>query len=179
MTTKIILAGPRGKMGSEAIHMIHNEGDFQLVACLDKKTDKKPLFPDEIDVPIYDDAEQCFNEIKADVFIDLTIPEVGYQHTRLALEHEINAVVGTSGFSEEQITDLTSIAENNNIGCIIAPNFALGAVLMMQFSKMAATYFPDVEIIEKHHDNKIDAPSGTATKTVEMRSEEHTSELQS
>jgi len=168
MAIKIILAGPRGKMGSEAIHMIHNESNFQLVACLDKKTDEKPSFPSGIDVPVYDDAQQCFNETKADVFIDLTIPEVGYEHTKLALEHEINAVVGTSGFSEEQITDLTSIAENNHIGCIIAPNFALGAVLMMQFSKMAATYFPDVEIIEKHHDNKIDAPSGTATKTVEM-----------
>lgn len=98
----------------------------------------------------------------------MTIPEVGFPHTKQALEHNIRAVVGTSGFTAEQIQELTTIANENKVGCIIAPNFALGAVLMMLFSKMAATYFPDVEIIEKHHDNKIDAPSGTATKTIEM-----------
>lgn len=178
MTVKIILAGPRGNMGSEALHMIHKEKAFQLVACLDKETDEKPKFPNEMNVPVYSDTKKCFAEVQADVFIDLTIPEVGYMHTKMALEHEINAVVGTSGFSETQIKDLTSIAEKHQTGCVIAPNFALGAVLMMLFSKMAATYFPDVEIIEKHHDKKIDAPSGTATKTVEMIKETRKSKTQ-
>lgn len=178
MTIKLILAGPRGKMGSEALHMIHNEENFQLVACLDKETDEKPVFPDGMHAPIFNDAETCFNEVQADVYIDLTIPEIGYNHTKLALQHEIKAVVGTSGFSETEIQDLTSIANKHHTGCIIAPNFALGAVLMMLFSKMAATYFPDVEIIEKHHDNKIDAPSGTATKTVEMIKETRAAKAQ-
>jgi len=168
MTVKIILAGPRGKMGSEAIKMIQQEKNFDLIACIDRKNkDVLPEFPVER-VPVYYDAAKCFAEVDADIYVDLTIPEVGFPYTKLALEHKLQAVVGTSGFSEQQIKELTSIANRQKTGCIIAPNFALGAVLMMLFSKMAATYFPDVEIIEKHHDNKVDAPSGTATKTVEM-----------
>jgi len=178
MVVKIILAGPRGKMGSEAIKMIQEEPNFQLVACIDKQNSEKPNFDHVEETPIYDDAQQCFSEITADVYIDLTIPEIGVPNTKLALEHQICAVVGTSGFTEENIQTLTNIANNNQTGCIIAPNFALGAVLMMLFSKMAATYFPDVEIIEKHHDNKIDAPSGTATKTVEMIQQTRTSKHQ-
>lgn len=166
MTVNIILAGPRGKMGSEAIKMIQEEPTFKLIACIDRHHQQNNLCGEE--VPVYYDAATCFSEVNADVYVDLTVPEVGFPYTKLALEHHIRAVVGTSGFSEDQIKELTTIANQHKTGCIIAPNFALGAVLMMLFSKMAATYFPDVEIIEKHHDNKIDAPSGTAIKTVEM-----------
>ena len=102
------------------------------------------------------------------MLVDLTIPDVGYQHTKLALENNIRAVVGTSGFTDEQIKELSDIAKEKEIGCIIAPNFAIGAVLMMQFAKTAAKFFPDIEIIEKHHDQKLDAPSGTAIKTVDL-----------
>ena len=77
-------------------------------------------------------------------------------------------VVGTTGFTEEQINELTNLSREKAIGGLIAPNFAIGAVLMMQFAQKAAQYFPDVEIIELHHDNKLDAPSGTAIKTAEM-----------
>lgn len=172
MTIKIILAGPRGKMGTSAVNMILNNDDFELVACLDHKHENKtlneilPQFKEEI--PIYTDVKQLFTNIKADVFVDLTIPEVGYKHTLAALENNLRPVVGTSGFSDEEINNLTNLAKEKNIGGIIAPNFAVGAVLMMEFSKQAAKYFPDVEIIEKHHDNKVDAPSGTAIKTLEL-----------
>lgn len=178
MTVKIILAGPRGKMGSEALNMIHNEDKFQLVACIDKPNSELPDFTSTTEVPVYSNATQCFTEVEADVYIDLTIPEVGFPHTKQALEHNIRAVVGTSGFTSEQIQELTTIANENKVGCIIAPNFALGAVLMMLFSKMAATYFPDVEIIEKHHDQKLDAPSGTAVKTMDMIQEVRESKQQ-
>lgn len=178
MTVKIILAGPRGKMGQEAIKMIQNEDGFELVACIDKESSDKLNTSTSINVPVYCQAETCFSEITADVYIDLTIPEVGFAHSKLALTHQIHTVVGTSGFTEMQIQELTNVASQHKVGCLIAPNFALGAVLMMLFSKMAATYFPDVEIIEKHHDNKIDAPSGTATKTVEMIQQTRKSKLQ-
>src|SRR5690606_37495397 len=104
----------------------------------------------------------------ADVLIDLTVPEVGYIHTKAAIEHSIRPVIGTTGFTNEQITELKELAKQKNIGGIIAPNFAIGAVLMMKFSQLAAKYLPDVEIIEKHHDQKVDAPSGTAVKTAEL-----------
>lgn len=166
---KIVLAGPRGKMGQEAIKMIETTEQFQLVAVIDRKRDDASTEDASYNgATIYFDADTCFTEIKPDVFIDLTMPEVGFLHTKLALEHSVRSVVGTSGFSEAQIEELRTIAAKNKTGCIIAPNFALGAVLMMAFSKVAATYFQDVEIIEQHHDQKIDAPSGTAVKTIEL-----------
>lgn len=166
MSINIVLAGPRGKMGTEAIKMITNEENFKLVGLIDRKrTDENNHFGD---IPVYYDAQSCFTQLKPDVFVDLTVPEAGFHHTKTALEHNIRAVVGTSGFSETQLNELKQLASENQTGCIIAPNFAIGAVLMMLFSKIAAKYFPDVEIIEKHHDQKIDAPSGTAVKTADM-----------
>ena len=108
------------------------------------------------------------SEVDADILIDLTSPKVGYKHTKAALRHRVRPVVGTTGFTTEQIDELTALAKEKQIGGIIAPNFARGAVLMMEFSKLAAKFFPDVEIIEKHHDQKVDAPSGTAIKTAEL-----------
>lgn len=165
----IALAGPRGKMGQEAIKMIQNTEQFELVAVIDRKRTDVTTDENNYDqATVYYDANKCFSEEKLDVFIDLTMPEIGFSHTKLALEHQVRSVVGTSGFSDDQIKQLEKIAKKNKVGCIIAPNFALGAVLMMAFSKVAATYFEDVEIIEKHHDQKIDAPSGTAVKTIEL-----------
>ncbi|WP_040981364.1 4-hydroxy-tetrahydrodipicolinate reductase [Oceanobacillus jeddahense] len=173
MAIKIIVAGPRGRMGKEAVHMIHSVTDFELVACLDHKNEGKKLsdledFQDDFNAPIYTDIEKCFSEQRADVFVDLTIPEVGYKHTKAALNHGVRPVVGTTGYTDEQLEELKQLANEKETGCIIAPNFAIGAVLMMKFAKMAAVYFPDVEIIEKHHDQKLDAPSGTAKKTAEL-----------
>jgi len=172
MSINIIIAGPRGKMGSEAIQMIQHDPKLNLVACIDRKNNGKMLNEIDqltsLDVPIFEDPEECFKSIPADVFLDLTIPDVGFEHTKIALQCEVRTVIGTSGFSEEQIDLLTTIAEANKVGCIIAPNFAIGAILMMQFAKQAALFFPDIEIIEKHHDQKLDAPSGTAMKTIDM-----------
>ena len=168
MSINVIIAGPRGKMGSEAIKMVTEATNLNLVACIDRKNSGNRA---SVNVPVFDDASDCFHSIDADVFVDLTIPEVGYAHTKAALEHNIRPVIGTTGFTDEQLNELATIAKDKKIGCIIAPNFAIGAVLMMKFSKMAAGYFPDVEIIEKHHDNKLDAPSGTAKKTAALINE--------
>jgi len=182
MKTKIIIAGPRGKMGSEAVWMVHNEASFELAACIDRINDGKTLKDIEslpaLNVPIFEDPEQCFQEIDADVLIDLTVPEVGFEHTKLALLYDIRPVVGTSGFSKEQIDALEDLSITHGTGCIIAPNFAVGAVLMMAFAKKAAKYLPDVEIVEQHHDQKLDAPSGTAVKTANMIAETRKSKQQ-
>ncbi|UOQ47594.1 4-hydroxy-tetrahydrodipicolinate reductase [Gracilibacillus caseinilyticus] len=179
---KVIVAGPRGKMGSEALRMIEKQDDLELIACLDHKFEGKKVSEFEelpnFDVDIYTDIEQCFQAVDADVLVDLTTPEFGYLHTKTAIKYGIRPVVGTTGFSDEQLQELTDLAEEKGIGVIIAPNFALGAVLMMQFAKWAAKYFPDVEIIEKHHDRKLDAPSGTAVKTAQLIQEERESKTQ-
>lgn len=171
-TIKVIVAGPRGKMGSEALKMIDREQHLSLSACIDRKYDGLNVkdiqeLPD-LDAVIYTDAEACLNDVEADVLIDLTTPDNGYTHTKLALNSGVRPVVGTTGFTQEQLQELTDLAEEKQLGTVIAPNFAIGAVLMMQFSKWAAKHFPDVEIIEKHHDQKLDAPSGTAVKTAEL-----------
>lgn len=169
---KVIVAGPRGKMGKEALNMIQKQSTLSLVACIDRKNEGLKVKDIEglpnFDAMIYTDAAHCLSEVEADVLIDLTTPENGYKHTKLALEHSVRPVVGTTGFTAEQLSELTTLAEEKRLGAVIAPNFAIGAVLMMQFSKWAAKHFPEVEIIEKHHDQKLDAPSGTAVKTAEL-----------
>src|SRR5690625_5390839 len=133
--------------------MVSDEVNFQLVACIDSRNNGMgakdiDVLPN-MDIPIYDNPEACFQEVYADVFVDLTIPEVGFEHTKMALQHDIRPVVGTTGFTKDEITELTSLSNEKKLGCIIAPNFAVGAVLMMQFAQMAAKYFTHVEIIEK------------------------------
>lgn len=169
---KIVVAGFKGKMGSTATKMVLENENFTLVGVLDpiveqKKLNEIPAFS-FADVPIFNDKESMVKTVDADVWIDFTIPDVAYENTRFALENGIRPVVGTTGFSESDVKELTELSISNKTGGLIAPNFAVGAVLMMQFSAKAAQYFPDIEIIELHHDNKLDAPSGTAIKTAEM-----------
>ena len=170
---KIIIAGPRGRMGSEAVKMVTNTEHFELKAVIDYKYEGHMLsdlegFQAINNVPIFSNIETCLQNVECDVLIDLTTPEVGMHHAKTALLHNVRPVVGTTGFTKADLEELEGICKDKNLGCIIAPNFALGAVLMMKFSQMAAKYFNDVEIIELHHDKKLDAPSGTAVKTAEM-----------
>lgn len=167
MSVKIVIAGPRGRMGSEAVSMVLEDPAFTLVGCIDRREQQIPQLA-ENSIPTYTNAEECFYALDVDVLIDLTVAESSYQHILLALQRKISCVVGTTGFTSNHLEEIRRLAQENNTGCIIAPNFAIGAILMMHFSKIAAKYFTDVEIIEKHHNQKIDAPSGTAIKTAEM-----------
>lgn len=171
-TIKIVIAGPRGRMGREAVKLVNETNHFELTAVVDHKYGGLKLSDldgfSNVDVPIFTDLEKCLQTVKADVLIDLTTPEVGMHHARTALTYNVRPVVGTTGFSKEDLDELEILCNEKDLGCIIAPNFAIGAVLMMKFSQMAAKFFPDIEIIEMHHDQKLDAPSGTAVKTAEM-----------
>ncbi|RHW39301.1 4-hydroxy-tetrahydrodipicolinate reductase [Lysinibacillus yapensis] len=176
MKIKVAIAGSRGKMGSAAVRTVYNHDGLELVAALDYKQVGESLaelemFPPNFDAPIYTDLTQLITETKPDVLIDLTNPESVYEHTKVAMLHNVRTVVGTTGFTDEQLEELTNLAKTNKVGCIIAPNFAIGAVLMMKFAQEAAKYLPHVEIIELHHDRKLDAPSGTAKKTAQMIAE--------
>ncbi|OZM57291.1 4-hydroxy-tetrahydrodipicolinate reductase [Lottiidibacillus patelloidae] len=168
----IVVAGPRGKMGSETLRLIEQTEHFNLVGCLDRKNEQMKVKDIEglpnLDAPIYTDINQCFTELRPDVFIDFTTYEAGKKNMVTALEFGIRPVIGSSGFTEDDEKELKTLTREKSLGAIIAPNFALGAVLMMKFAQMAAKHFPDVEIIEQHHDGKLDAPSGTGIKTAEM-----------
>ncbi|KZK37719.1 4-hydroxy-tetrahydrodipicolinate reductase [Lactococcus cremoris] len=160
---KIIVAGYRGKMGSEAVQMILKNDEFELVGLLGHHE----VVSEAFGVPVFNKKEELIG-LSADIWLDLTAPSLAYENTRFAMEAGFRPVVGTTGFTEEEVTELVRLSRVKHLGGLIAPNFALGAVLVMQFSKIAAQYFPDVEIIELHHDAKKDAPSGTALKTAEL-----------
>ncbi|MDD9148722.1 MULTISPECIES: 4-hydroxy-tetrahydrodipicolinate reductase [unclassified Sporolactobacillus] len=169
---RVAVAGPRGRMGSETIRMIASAPAFALAAAVDhghdgEKVGSLPGLP-ELDARVYSDIGTCFSEIEPDVLVDFTTPEAGKANLRAAIEYGVRPVIGTSGFSNEEVADYQKQMAGKKLGGIIAPNFAIGAVLVMKFSQMAARYFPDVEIIELHHDKKKDAPSGTAVKTAEL-----------
>lgn len=173
MTIKVIVAGFKGRMGSTAVDMVKGDSELELVALLDpfaaeKEVNGVPVFTDKTDLVGFD----------ADVWVDFTMPAVAYENTHFALENGFAPVVGTTGFTSEQINDLIGLSVDKKLGGLIAPNFAIGAILLMEFAAKASKYFPDVEIIELHHDKKKDAPSGTAIKTAELISQVRASKKQ-
>ena len=170
MSIKVIIAGFKGKMGSTAVQMVKEDYDLTLAAVLD------PFATEEsVDgIPVFKSKEELIG-FNADVWVDFTTPKFAYENTRFALENGFAPVVGTTGFTPEQIEELTELSAEKKIGGLIAPNFAIGAILLMQFAAQAAKYFPHLEIIELHHDKKKDAPSGTAVKTAELISQVRTS----
>ncbi|AXJ12738.1 4-hydroxy-tetrahydrodipicolinate reductase [Streptococcus pluranimalium] len=173
MAIKVIVAGFKGRMGSTAVDMVKSDEALELAALLDPFAEEKDLDG----VPVFNDKEDLIG-FDADVWVDFTMPKVAYENTRFAIENSFAPVVGTTGFTEEQIADLIALSSGKSLGGLIAPNFAIGAILLMEFAAKASQYFPDLEIIELHHDKKKDAPSGTAIKTAELIAENRQSKAQ-
>lgn len=160
--------GAGGRMGVAVCHAVHEDPDLELVAAVD------PHYAGA-DIGEVAGLEGVSFEVSptpadflrkdVDVAIDFTQPEAARGNLDFCASNGIHAVIGTSGFTE---ADFAVIAEKfTTSNCLIAPNFAIGAVLMMRFAELAAPHFDTAEIIELHHDNKVDAPSGTAVSTVE------------
>ncbi len=122
-------------------------------------------------VKVETDLKAALKRLQPEVMIDFTRPDVVYDNVMTALAAKVSPVVGTTGLSDAQKSDIKKLAEENDTPAFIAPNFAIGAVLMMVMAKQAAKYMPEVEIIELHHDKKLDAPSGTAVQTAAMIAE--------
>lgn len=138
MSIKVIVAGFKGRMGSTAVDMIKNDSELELAALLDPFAAEK-----EIDgVPVFTDKSDLVG-LDAEVWVDFTIPKVAYENTHFALENGFRPVVGTTGFTQEQIADLMTLSADKKLGGLIAPNFAIGAVLLMEFAAKASKYFPD------------------------------------
>lgn len=122
-------------------------------------------------ITVETDLDAALERLKPDVMVDFTRPDVVFGNVMTALKHKVSPVVGTTGLSEPQKEEIRRAAEESDTPAFIAPNFAIGAVLLMVLSRQAARYMPDVEIIELHHDKKLDAPSGTAIQTAAMIAE--------
>lgn len=119
-------------------------------------------------VRVMTDLEEALATADAHVLVDFTTPQTVMANSRIAIRHRVRPVVGTTGLTAEQIEELDKLCKENGIGGIVAPNFSIGAILMMKFAAQAAKYMPHVEIIEYHGDQKLDAPSGTSIKTAEL-----------
>ncbi len=155
----VAVCGANGKMGQEVIKAVNGADDMTLVAKIDIKDGEFATIKD------------AKNSVKIDVLIDFTQPKSIYENALYCLNNDINIVIGTTGLNDEQIEELKKLAEEKKLGCLIAPNFSTGAVLMMMFAKMASKYFKNAEILELHHNQKKDAPSGTSIKTALMMAE--------
>jgi 4-hydroxy-tetrahydrodipicolinate reductase len=149
---RVGVLGARGRMGTEVCRAVDAAPDLDLVATVDQG-----------------DGLSIIADAGAEVVVDFTTPEVVMDHVRWAIDQGIHAVVGTSGFTEEKYDQVRQwLADRPKVGVMVVPNFAIGAVLMMEFAARAARHFTSVEIIELHHPNKVDAPSGTARRTAEL-----------
>ncbi len=156
---KVAVCGAFGKMGQEVCHAVEASQDMELAAKIDIAGD------------VYKTIDEAYKNTPFDVVIDFTQPKAIYENAKYCLNNKIKIVIGTTGLKDDEIKTLKELSEQNKTGCLIAPNFSTGAVLMMMFSQMAAKYFDNAEIIELHHNQKKDAPSGTAIKTALMMSE--------
>lgn len=152
---RVLVNGAKGRMGQEVVKAVTAAADLELV--------------DQTDLG--DDLIARIKASQAQAVVDFTTAAVAFENTRKILEAGVHPVVGTSGLLAEQVAELQQLAKDKDIGGLIAPNFAIGAVLLMKYAQDAAKYLPDVEVIELHHNRKADAPSGTAVKTAQLIAE--------
>jgi 4-hydroxy-tetrahydrodipicolinate reductase len=172
MSVRVLVAGAAGRMGREVVKAVAGDPETELVGAVDISgigADAGELAGiGPRGVKIAAEMGAALRESGAEVVVDFTRAEAAFVNAQTALAQGVSPVVGTTGMSSEQIATLSRLAQEKRVGAVIAPNFALGAVLLMHFAAQAARYLPEVEIIELHHEKKVDAPSGTALKTAEM-----------
>lgn len=172
---KVLVSGAAGRMGQESCRAVLRSEGMELVGAVDPfrggEDLGKIIAQENVNLTIHNDLEKALKEIQPEVMVDFTNPDVVFNNVIIALNNNVRPVIGTTGMSGEQIQQLKELSKKQKIGGLVAPNFAIGALLMMKFSTMAVKYFHHVEIIEMHHDQKMDAPSGTALKTAELLEE--------
>ena len=181
-TIPVLVSGALGRMGSEVVNSVLNSSDCELVAAIDinKKNNGENISQllnlKKSEVFVSNDLEGSLCSISQDyrnenikpVLVDFTHPDSVYENTRSAIAYGISPVVGTTGLTPSQINDLAIFAQKANIGCAIIPNFSVGMVLLQQAASVAAKFYDNIELIEMHHNQKADSPSGTCIKTAEM-----------
>lgn len=154
MTQKVGVFGAEGRMGSEVCRAVEADRDLELVSRIDLNDPRENLL-----------------EAGAQVVVDFTTPDAVKDNIRFCLEHGLHCVVGTTGLTDADRAEIETLANDSRGNVFIAPNFAIGAVLMMDFAARAAAHFDNAEIIERHHERKLDAPSGTALRTAQLMNE--------
>jgi len=164
---RVAVQGALGRMGREILNALCREPDTEVVGATEVKTTTDRLdMPDgSASVPFSADLERILTECKPEVLVDFTTASATMPAVRIAAPGKVNLVIGTTGLSPAEIDEIDTLASTSGIGAVVAPNFALGAVVMMHLAAIAARYLDYAEITELHHDRKADAPSGTALNT--------------
>jgi len=170
---KVVVHGAAGRVGQEVVKAVGQEPEMKLVGAVDLKVsaDFLPLPDGSGRVPFSADFKSILGTCKPDVVVDFTIAKASMPAVRVAAEKGVNMVIGTTGFSADELAEMERLAVSKKIGIIAAPNFALGAVLMIHLAKIAGKFIDHAEIIELHHDRKLDAPSGTSLLTARAMAE--------
>lgn len=170
---KVVVHGALGRMGQEVINALYYEPETEVIGAVDLNVTRDYLsLPDgSSSVPLSSDLDQILSDQQPDVLVDFTIAKATMPAVRIATKRKVHLVIGTTGLTDTDVDEIDRLAMDNEVGAVIAPNFALGAVLLMHLAKIAAKYLDYAEIIELHHDKKVDAPSGTALTTAREMAE--------
>jgi 4-hydroxy-tetrahydrodipicolinate reductase len=173
--TRIVVNGALGKMGQAVIRAVVSEPELKIVGAVEKEVTQKYLPITDVSdlVLLSSDLDSLLKRCNPDVLVDFTNAEVSIAAARIAAKQKVNLVIGTTGLSEENLAEIGKLCQANQVGAIIAPNFSLGAVILIHLAKIAAKFFDHAEIIEMHHDKKLDAPSGTAIATAKAMLQAH------
>jgi len=164
---KVVVQGALGKVGRVVINALCHESEIQVVGAVELQVSEDYLsLPDNSgSVPLSSNLEYILTSCRPDVLVDFTIAQATMPAVRIAVKQGVNLVIGTTGLTADELSEIAQLTQTHKIGAVVAPNFALGAVLMIHLAKVAAKYLDYAEIIELHHNLKADAPSGTALST--------------
>lgn len=177
---KVIVAGALGRVGSQMVTGLAADSELDLAGGADRiaSEEYRELPGGGGLIPITKGVEQLINRVRPDVMVDFTAPGSVMENARIAIRSGVRPVIGTTGISQNDVAEIRQALEKAGIGGVIAPNFATGANLLMYFARVAARFFPSAEIIELHHDGKVDAPSGTALATARLMREARSDPMQ-
>jgi len=164
---KVIVTGALGRMGRETVAYLTKESSIDLAGAVARQTGEEYLdLPGGGGlIPLGTNLEAMIARVRPDVMVDFTRPDVAMSNVRTAFKHKVAPVVGTSGIEPADLEEIERLSNETGVGAAVVPNFAIGAVLMLHFARVASRYMSSAEIIELHHDQKVDAPSGMAVAT--------------
>lgn len=169
MAIRVLVHGALGKMGREIVNGLSADPDFTIVGAVDKKAalDYLSISDGASSIPLSASIELILSKCQPQVMVDFSIAEASRAAIPVAANKRINLVIGTTGLNEKDLEEIGRLCQKNHIGAVVSSNFTIGAALMVHLSKIAARYFDYAEIIEMHHEQKVDAPSGTSISTAQ------------